>query len=513
MYLRKRKKKGEGFTLIELLIVIVIIGILISIALPNFKAAQDRAKNASLESNMRTLSVIAQTYSVDWGGNVADNVTILHNEATTKNYWKDLKNPFTGQSGLGFAISNYSQAVSLISFLQGVKLAESVEYLKKEQAIIDTEKTVTDSSQTATSSGGIAAQDVFGETAGMAAYLSDNEQGEFLVTGSVPLKVGKGVDFLKDSNGKIFTLASSNKNKIAVKNSYSSSGNYPLFLAKMVDALPQGWKDWIDKHKANWWENEGKTQTIERIKDAKERLVNAVANFTDDQKADFDKKYTAFQDSMNKVKDFQTSNMEKLVEFDNLNKETRFKSMDMELQISKMRNKIMAKVGDYGTLYKTISSSCGWNGGTYEQNACDTASKEWNTYWDKVNKETANNADLQKMEDERNNMWNDFYNSDTYRNAESKMREEVWNKQDQLFNEAYNAQNNLQNMANNTGNYDSFRAANDITWGGYELNWNDSYQKAGGDSSREVDVAMKAVYIHEEEKTTGIDYLSEYNKK
>jgi len=118
-----------------LLIVIVIIGILISIALPNFQAAQNRAKNASLESNMRTLSVIAQTYSVDWGGNVAEDVNVLHNEAVSKNYWKDLKNPFTGQSGLGFAISNYSQAVSLISLLHGVKLAmaiEPAEYMKKQ---------------------------------------------------------------------------------------------------------------------------------------------------------------------------------------------------------------------------------------------------------------------------------------------------------------------------------------------------------------------------------------------
>jgi prepilin-type N-terminal cleavage/methylation domain-containing protein len=106
MDLRKRKSK-KGFTLIELMVVIVIIGILVAIALPNFISAQDRAKVSSVKANMHTVQTAAETYAVDWGGvypgklGNGDNTGGLVAEGTTKNYWKDFKNPFDGTTGAG----------------------------------------------------------------------------------------------------------------------------------------------------------------------------------------------------------------------------------------------------------------------------------------------------------------------------------------------------------------------------------------------------------------------------
>lgn len=58
-------RKRTGFTLIELLIVVAIISILASIAVPNFVEAQTRAKVARIYADMRTLTIGLESYMVD----------------------------------------------------------------------------------------------------------------------------------------------------------------------------------------------------------------------------------------------------------------------------------------------------------------------------------------------------------------------------------------------------------------------------------------------------------------
>lgn len=61
----RRKRQTRGFTLIELLIVVVIIGILAAIAVPKFAATKDKAKLASLKSDLRNLMNAEEAYYVD----------------------------------------------------------------------------------------------------------------------------------------------------------------------------------------------------------------------------------------------------------------------------------------------------------------------------------------------------------------------------------------------------------------------------------------------------------------
>lgn len=93
---RQEMRKQAGFTLIELLIVVVIIGILASIAIPKFGSTKEKAYLAKMKSDLRNLATAQESYLGDnqvyYGGPVpnaalsytpSSGTTVTIAEATT----------------------------------------------------------------------------------------------------------------------------------------------------------------------------------------------------------------------------------------------------------------------------------------------------------------------------------------------------------------------------------------------------------------------------------------------
>ena len=63
--MRSRTEQESGFTLMELMIVMMIIGILTTLAIPNFKAAIKSAREAVLKEDLRIMRTAIDSYTMD----------------------------------------------------------------------------------------------------------------------------------------------------------------------------------------------------------------------------------------------------------------------------------------------------------------------------------------------------------------------------------------------------------------------------------------------------------------
>ncbi len=92
----KGPDRQRGFTLIELFIVMAVLGILISIAVPNLKQSIVRAREAVLKEDLFQIREAIDQYYADNGNYPATLNDLINAQAKSKSYLRAMpKDPFT----------------------------------------------------------------------------------------------------------------------------------------------------------------------------------------------------------------------------------------------------------------------------------------------------------------------------------------------------------------------------------------------------------------------------------
>ena len=97
----KRKTLAKGFTLVEILIVVVILGILAAIVVPQFTNAANEARSGNISTQVSTIENQFELYAARNNGSYPDLTTSgeTFTDLVTDGFFKEIPvNPFTGTS-------------------------------------------------------------------------------------------------------------------------------------------------------------------------------------------------------------------------------------------------------------------------------------------------------------------------------------------------------------------------------------------------------------------------------
>ena len=109
-----RTLKAKGFTLVEILIVVVILGILAAIVIPQFTSASESAKLSSTVTQLQSLRSQLELYQLEHNGNYPGTDAAGTAFVSSADFWADL----TGETDVAGAAATSSTTKSYGPYLQ-----------------------------------------------------------------------------------------------------------------------------------------------------------------------------------------------------------------------------------------------------------------------------------------------------------------------------------------------------------------------------------------------------------
>ena len=116
MHRNRTTSRRGGFTLIEILIVVIILGILAAIVIPQFAGASQSAKLSTLQSNVQTLRSQVALYQIQHNGLLPGGKGGTFDQPTFWNQMTEFTDALgnvnaTGGQGTGFPYGPYLQTI------------------------------------------------------------------------------------------------------------------------------------------------------------------------------------------------------------------------------------------------------------------------------------------------------------------------------------------------------------------------------------------------------------------
>ena len=139
-------RKNHGFTLVEILIVVVILGILAAIVIPQFSQASSEARESSLKSDLQAIRSQIELYRIQHNDLLPTNAAELTLALTTKTdiygdpwvtgvvgygrYMKDIPvNPFSQANTVGDASDGVGTAVDWVYTVTGTGVSATYDFI------------------------------------------------------------------------------------------------------------------------------------------------------------------------------------------------------------------------------------------------------------------------------------------------------------------------------------------------------------------------------------------------